>query len=322
MNASSCLLKWRPLAATAAALWLLAGCTSNKPQPAPPPWQPKPLDVSQLPLQYPDCNIVLVSFDALQAAHVGCLGYSRDVTPGIDALARECFTFTHNYSVSSWTVPASMSWFTGVYPSEHRMTNKFAVYNPQRQQPANLRELSPELVTLAEVLKQNGYATGGFTGNAGVSGGFGFALGFDEYMHEKQRFGSLDASIAKAIAWVQQHRDQKFFLFLHGYDVHGQCLPPGGLDYRFVDSGYDRKFTGSEQEQELLREEGLDKGQLTLREADVRYWRAIYDEKIQRADEKFQLFLLDFEHAMRAAVRNKFPEDRSAVPINVIIKGK
>jgi arylsulfatase A-like enzyme len=93
------------------------------------------------------------------------------------------------------------------------------------------------------------------------------------------------------VAWLKQNKDRKFFLFLHGYDVHGQSMPAGGFDYRFADPHYDGRYTGSSQEQELLREEGLDKGQLDLRDADVRFWRAIYDEKIHRADARFRSFL-------------------------------
>jgi arylsulfatase A-like enzyme len=249
---------------------------------------------SSRPASDEEINVVFISFDALQAAHVGCLGYHRDVTPTIDALARHGYNFTNHYSVASWTVPASMTWFTGVYPSEHRLTNKFAVYKPPVRKLANLKELSPELVTLAEILRLNGYATGGFTGNAGVSGEFGFAQGFDVYYEEPGHFGGMDRSMSEALKWVHANRDRKFFLFLHGYDIHGQSTPAGGFDYRFVDKEYDQKYTGSEQEQEALREEGLDKGRISLRDVDVRFWRAVYDEKIQRTDAKFRQFLDDF----------------------------
>jgi len=248
-----------------------------------------------VPLKYKDHNLVFISFDALQASHVGIHGYPRNTTPTLDAIARESIRFTQVYSVASWTVPASMSWFTGVYPSEHRMTNKFAVFAPPIRKPANLKDLAPDLVTLADIMKANGYVTGGFTGNAGVSGGFGYDQGFDVYDHEKGRFGSFDRSIPRALDWLEQNKGKKFFLFLHGYDCHGQNSPADGYDYRFVDKDYDRRYTGSEQEQELLREEGLEKGQLTLRDADVRFWRAIYDEKIQRTDAKFRQFLKDFD---------------------------
>lgn len=251
-------------------------------------------DPATLPMKYKDCNVLLVSFDALQAAHVGCLGNPRKVTPTLDKIAGQSFNFSRCYSVASWTVPASMTWFTGVYPSEHGLTNKFVTYQPPVTKLANLKELSPNIITLAEVMKANGYATAGFTGNAGVSGGFGYEQGFDLYYHERDKFGGLDCSIAKALAWLKENRDRKFFVFLHGYDCHGQHSPGGGFDYRFVDKNYDRRFTGSEQEHERLREEGLDKGRLDLREEDVRFWRAIYDEKINRADDRFAGFLREF----------------------------
>lgn len=249
--------------------------------------------LAKLPLKYKDYNVILVSFDALQAAHVGSLGYKqRNVTPTIDAMAKDGFNFTRNMSVASWTVPASMTWFTGVYPSEHRLTNKFSVFNPPAgNKLSNLKELSPELVTLAELLKENGYATGGFTGNAGVSGFFGYGQGFDQYFFEKGKFGSMGVSIPKALEWLKDNKNRKFFMFLHGYDMHGQNVPVEGFDYRFVDKGYDKKFTGSAAEQEALREEGLEKGSASLRDEDVRFWRAIYDEKIQRTDAKFKGFL-------------------------------
>jgi arylsulfatase A-like enzyme len=246
-------------------------------------------------MKYRDHNVVLISFDALQAAHVGCLGYERDVTPHLDLFAGQSFAFRHNYSVASWTVPSSMTWFTGVYPSEHGLTNKFAVYSATEKRPARLVELAPNIVTLAQVLKQNGYETGGFTGNAGVSGEFGFSQGFDTYYHESHKFGSFDKSVPEALKWLKDHKKQKFFVFLHGYDCHGQFSPVGGYDYRFVDRKYDGKYRGTQQEQELLREEGLERGHIELRDADVQFWRAIYDEKIQRADEKFGRFLLEFK---------------------------
>lgn len=250
---------------------------------------------SETKLRFKNHNIIFVSFDALQSGHVGCLGYGRDVTPVLDRFAAKSFSFAQTSSVSSWTVPASMTWFTGVYPSEHRMTNKFAVWNLDEQKLANLRELSPELLTLADILKANGYVTGGFTGNAGVSGGFGYEQGFDVYYYPKNTFGKMEGSIPRAIDWLKKNKDKKFFLFLHGYDVHGQSTPTDGFDFRFVDKDYDMKFTGTALEQEVLREEGLDQGQLTLRDGDVRFWRAIYDEKIQRTDARFGEFLNEIQ---------------------------
>lgn len=126
-------------------------------------------DLSQQELKYRDYNLVFVSFDALQAAHVGCLGYHRNVTPTLDRLAQHGCVFTNVQSVASWTVPSSMSWFTGVYPTEHQLTNKFATFTDEERTPSRLQDLSPQLTTLADALRASGYATAGFTGNAGVA---------------------------------------------------------------------------------------------------------------------------------------------------------
>lgn len=271
-----------------AAIVVLGSCRQNVPAPA-------AVDPSTMSMAHRGCNVVWISFDALQAAHVGCLGNARDVTPTLDAFAEQSFCFTQNMSVASWTVPSSMSWFTGVYPTEHGLTNKFAVYAPPEKRLATLHDKSPGMKTLAEILQAQGYATGGFSGNAGVSAVFGFGQGFDVYVHDTDRFGSFDQSVPRALEWLKANRDRKFFLFLHGYDAHGQCTPGGGFDYRFVEPNYDRKFTGSAQEQETLREEGIERGELTLRDADVRFWRAIYDEKIQRADARLAQFLKEYD---------------------------
>jgi arylsulfatase A-like enzyme len=154
----------------------------------------------------------------------------------------------------------------------------------------NLKKLAPDVVTLAEVLKANGYANGGFTGDAGVSGHFGFAQGFDEYF-DGPKFGGMDKSIPAALAWLNKNQDKKFFMFLHGYDCHGQYDPPKGFSKRFVDFEYTGTFKGGKEEQGKLREEGLEKGAIQLNEADVKFWRSLYDEKINDVDTRFQVFI-------------------------------
>jgi membrane-anchored protein YejM (alkaline phosphatase superfamily) len=143
-------------------------------------------------------------------------------------------------------------------------------------------------------LKKNGYITGGFTGDAGVSGVFGYNQGFDVYI-DKVKFGDMEQSVPKALEWLAENKGKKFFLFLHGYDSHGQSEPAEGFDYRYVDPNYRGKYTGSKEEQEALREEGLANGHLHLQNDDVTFWRAIYDEKINRTDERFKRFLKGME---------------------------
>ena len=132
------------------------------------------------------------------------------------------------------------------------------------------------------------------TGDAGVNGVFGFSAGFDVYSDSVPPFSGLDQSAPKALDWLQTVKDRKFFLFLHGYDFHGQYVPPGGFDRRYADPAYNGPYDGSAAQQAVLREEGLLKGRLEVTPGDVSFWRAVYDEKIARADERLSAFMAGF----------------------------
>ena len=242
----------------------------------------------------PECNLVFVSFDTLRASNVSALGYKRKTTPTIDEFAQKGFNFTNAVSVTSWTLPATMSWFTGVYPSQHKVLNKFTINDLKEEKISNLGELSPDLRTLAQILGQDGFRTGAFTGGAGVNHQFGFNQGFEIYTDEKD-FAGFEESVPRALAWIKDHQKEKFFVFLHGYDIHGQYVPKEGYDRRFVDFAYQGKLTGSKEEQKELRERGLTQGRLFLTQDDVRFLTALYDEKIQRADEKFSQFVEEYK---------------------------
>ena len=109
---------------------LLIACSSD---PSGPTTPEAATDPTKLSMKYKDYNLVFVSFDALQGRHVSHLGYPRNVTPTLDAIADKSFGFTHAHSVSSWTVPSTMTWFTGAYPSEHGLTNKYRIYTDKEK---------------------------------------------------------------------------------------------------------------------------------------------------------------------------------------------
>lgn len=243
-----------------------------------------------------DCNIVVVAFDALQASHVGAYGYEKNITPNLDLFAKDAFLFKNAISPAPWTVPTYISWWTSLFPSEHKVVNRFFVYNPPETKIANLRELTPDAVTLAEVMKKNGYTTVGFTGDAGARGIQGNNIGFDEYIDTPAGFNGFDLSVPLAVDWITQNKDKKFFMFLHGYDSHGQYNPKE-FTGQFLDKPYDGKFKGTVQEQAALREEGLAKGSVDVTDEDMRFWRAWYDEKINAADARFAAFLQGLKDA-------------------------
>lgn len=88
-------------------------------------------------------HICLVVFDATRGDHLSCYGYSQTTTPNIDRIASEGLLFRNAYSAANWTPPGHISIFTGKHPPQHG--NKGEPYMPD------------ELISLAEILRQEGY---------------------------------------------------------------------------------------------------------------------------------------------------------------------
>ena len=240
----------------------------------------------------PDCNIILISIEPLRVDHLGSFGYDRGTSPNIDKLAEKGIQFTNAISTSSWTLPASMSIFTSTYPDSHRVLNKVTLSPDGEENLTNLKKLSPNIKTLAEELKNNDYETAAFTGGAALEAQFGFDQGFGVY--KQDGFAGLSTTAPEALDWIKQNRDSKFFVYLQGYDTHGQYVPEDGYDKRFVDFDYTGSLTGSTEEQKQLREDALARGELFLSKDDVRFLTDLYDEKVQRMDEKVGIFMDEY----------------------------
>lgn len=234
-------------------------------------------------------NVLIIDFDTLRADGLGCLGQRRPLTPNLDALAARSYLFTDAVSPSAWTLPATMSFFTSLYPHQHTVTNKFSLFTETRKEIARL---PARFTTMAEVFKRNGYQTAGFTGDAGVEARFGFGRGFDVYF-DSVSFGGFDRSFPMALDWLKTHQDGKYFLFVHGYDVHGQYPEPPDFSSRFA-KGYRGPFTGAESEFLDLRMKTIKQEPIDITAADAQFWRDWYDEKILRADERFGRFWREF----------------------------
>jgi len=244
---------------------------------------------------YEGYNVVLVSLDAVAAKHVGAYGYPKDTTPTLDALAADSFLFERCVASGPWTVPSTMSIFTGLWPSVHQVLNKYTVAGPATM--VNTR-LNPAIPTIPEHFGKNGYRLVAFTGDAGANGRFGYDKGFEVYLDEV-KFGGLDYSVPPAQEWLRENAGSRFFMFLHGYDAHGQYDPPEGYRKVFVDEKYKGAMKGGKEEQGELRELGLankykpgSKGEavLDLHPSDFEYHAALYDEKIQDADARLATF--------------------------------
>ena len=234
-------------------------------------------------------NLVLIGWDTLRADHVGALGYKRATTPNLDALARDSFLFTNAVSQASWTLPSFMSLFTGLYPSEHGVTNKFKLpaAGSTGLEPA---ALSTAIVTMAQLFKANGYRTAAFTGGAGLGGSFGFSRGFDVYADSRD-FAGFGTTFPEALDWLGKNGGAPYFLFVHGYDTHPfHDLEPAG-PVTFVTAAEKSNALKLRPRHEKFRLRLLDGRRLKYTRADVQLWTDVYDEKILRADRMLGDFL-------------------------------
>jgi len=202
--------------------------------------------------------------------------------------------FKQAISPSSWTLPVFMSWFTSLYPSQHKIVNKFSTYTEEEQVLSNLAELSPSVITLAQVLRKSGYVTAAFTGGAGLGDEFGYSLGFDVY-YDETTFGGFDLTMPMALDWLKIHKDRKFFLFVQGYDVHGRYEFPGEFKNIFADPNYKGKFKGTADEYWELRNQNLEHGGFDIKQEDVTFWKNWYDGRIYETDKRLGNFLKQLE---------------------------
>lgn len=230
--------------------------------------------------------LVLVSLDTLRADHLSVYGYARATSPHLERFAEEAVTFERFYYSGGGTLPSHMTLMTSLNPVTH------GLHPPDSDENV----LHPSRWTLAEVLREAGYATAAFTDGGWMRAKFGFDQGFDTYDHEGHRFAEI---LPKAIDWLDAHHRTPFFLFVHSYDIHSEwdklpyaCPEPFVHHFsRAMELSFDgcrgelcasRLFVALNRRlraREILPEEALN-------EADLAYVRALYDGCIRYADDR------------------------------------
>ena len=129
--------------------------------------------------------IVLVSVDTLRADRLGDYGYTRGRTPAIDALAADGVVFDHAYAHVPQTLPAHASLLTGRLPFETGVRDAGGYTLPAATR------------TIAEMLRDRGYATGGVVSSYLLRKETGIGRGFTIFDDE---LGAPDA--ARPDAWL------------------------------------------------------------------------------------------------------------------------
>jgi arylsulfatase A-like enzyme/tetratricopeptide (TPR) repeat protein len=188
----------------------------------------------------PRINILLVTIDTLRADKVGAYGAKSPATPVMDRLAREGVLFEQATVQVPLTRPSHVSILTGKYPFAHGIRDNFSF------------PLAPAHRTVAELLKAQGYVTGGFIGAFMLNRQSGLGRGFDEFddtfdgdvrtsvfLAEYQRRAA--AVEARAGPWIERVAggDRPFFAWVHFYDPHSPYDPPPPYNGRYAKSPYD-----------------------------------------------------------------------------------
>lgn len=207
---------------------------------------------SELLADEPKLNAVLFVIDNLGWADAGCYGNKRLKTPHIDRLAEQGMRFTQAYAAAPVGLPTRAALMTGRYPQRIKMTSSFAADPRQSQRrllpPDVCVDLPLSEVTVAELLKAEGYATG-IIGKWNLGGkGFGpREQGFDlsiaaeatgshysEFAPYADPQGNLIPGLEQAPAgeyltdrlaaetqkFIVQQQNKPFFLYLPHFAVH------------------------------------------------------------------------------------------------------
>jgi choline-sulfatase len=217
-------------------VWIVAsliGCSAERktelPQPGPirAPW----LDVKGAGGPW---NIVLLTLDTVRSDRLGCYGNKDGITPRLDALAARGVLFEQAITPIPVTLPSHTTMLTGLNPQVHGVRNNGTFV------------LDPKHVTLAELLKEQGYATGATLGAIPLERRYGLDQGFDTYDDafaptsntQEQQQRTADQITDLTLQWIRGHLDkspnQPFFHWSHYYDAHFPYVPPEPYRSRFA----------------------------------------------------------------------------------------
>ncbi|MCX5741797.1 MAG: sulfatase [Proteobacteria bacterium] len=171
-----------------------------------------------------DFDVVLITIDTTRADHLGTYGYARATTPNLDKLGADGTVFEHAWAHAPSTRYSMPAILTGRLPLD-------VYYDYSINWPGIL----PKATTIAETLQALGIAaTGAITNYDYFDPSRHMDQGFVEYdntnkalHHGVSNFGpertsgsSSKQQTDKAVAFVDKHAAERFFLWVHYYDPH------------------------------------------------------------------------------------------------------
>ncbi len=165
-----------------------------------------PLEAAPAPPPAGAPDIVLVTldttrFDALGFNHPpDAYNHARSTSPNLDQLSTFGVLFTEASAPAPHTHPSVASILTGLDPAIHGSVSGAPL-------------LAHGVVTLAEHLRAQGYATAGFLDNPWLGETFGLARGYEHL--------EMNARPERVIRWLEEPRERPVFLHVHFFQPHG-----------------------------------------------------------------------------------------------------
>jgi arylsulfatase A-like enzyme/Flp pilus assembly protein TadD len=179
-------------------------------------------------------NLLLITIDTLRPDRLSCYSPKYLQTPTVDELAAKSVLFTRAFAHTPTTLPSHTNILLGTTPAYHGVhDNGFFV-------------VRPEFLSLARLLKNNGYSTGAFVGAFPLDSRFGLDQGFDVYddnygTQPAYEFAFLERKagdvIENALNWLKRQASP-WFLWIHCFDPHQPYEPPEPFRSRFKDDLY------------------------------------------------------------------------------------
>ena len=262
-------------------------------------------------------NILLIFMDDMGYGDLECYGNPLIKTPNLNKLAEGGIRFTSFYAAAAVCTPSRAGLLTGRYPVRNAPHN----FGPESKNGLPLEE-----VTLAQVLKEAGYRTGiigkwhlghqaeylptarGFDSFYGLPYSNDMILPWCPWLSEEDTlFLYEDAEIIrevgkkqelltleyteKAVEFIQEHKDQPFFLYL----AHSMPHLPISAAPRFQGTS-DAGLYGDVIEMvdwtigeihKTLKEEGLEENTLIIFTSDNGPWHHLPDRMLQDGVERW-----------------------------------
>jgi len=213
-------------------------------------------------------NIVFIMIDDLGYGDVECFGSQYNQTPNIDRLAANGLKFSDFHSNGPMCTPTRAAFMTGMY--QHRLGSKFegalsGISHHNSGMPL-------EAITIAEVMKEAGYATGMYgkwhlgylppylPNNQGFDDFRGLGSGDGDHHTHVDRWGredwwhndvldlengySVNLITNNSIQFIRDHQDVPFFLYVAHLSIHFPWQGPDDPPHRVAGTTYENDKWG------------------------------------------------------------------------------